>query len=397
MIWLVLREPHSTGTKCLPVSALPRCSGLVLHDSHAEVLALRGFNYWLLSELRKTIEDPGYLSRFIEQSSLEASTSSSGVPGQAPSRPFKLRSSVSIHLFTTEAPCGDASMELLMESMPPGTTEPWEHDGVDESKEILQGRGHFSMLGFVRRKPARADAEPSNSKSCTDKLAIKQFLSIISFPNDLLIEKTDNAFLRTLVVYADQYNETGYRRAFGPEGRLSKVPIHRNFFDISKLPLDFPRFAFDRAVLACATPGQQKPKVTNTTALWIRDTGDKSGGILEVLINGVKQGYKQWETRDGKASVVSRRKLWDLAVTIVEKWKQMTDEVDKLEACLTTGVSTRSIQLQEISDALAQGTYSQAKSTLLRRTSIDVKTHVTTSLGNWNQNEADKNWGRASI
>jgi len=284
-----------------------------------------------------------------------------------------------------------------MESMPPGTTEPWEHDGVDESKEILQGRGHFSMLGFVRRKPARADAEPSNSKSCTDKLAIKQFLSIISFPNDLLIEKTDNAFLRTLVVYADQYNETGYRRAFGPEGRLSKVPIHRNFFDISKLPLDFPRFAFDRAVLACATPGQQKPKVTNTTALWIRDTGDKSGGILEVLINGVKQGYKQWETRDGKASVVSRRKLWDLAVTIVEKWKQMTDEVDKLEACLTTGFSTRSIQLQEISDALAQGTYSQAKSTLLRRTSIDVKTHVTTSLGNWNQNEADKNWGRASI
>lgn len=368
----------------------------MLHDSHAEVLALRGFNYWLLSEIRRVIKDSTYLSPIVELSCSEASTSILGEEGEPLSRPFRLKRSVSIHLFTTEAPCGDASMELLMNSMPPGTAEPWKHEDIDGLKESLQGRGHFSMLGFVRRKPARADAEPSNSKSCTDKLAIKQFLSIIAFPNDLFIEKTDNAYIRTLIVYPDQYNETGYRRAFGPEGRLSRVSLCGKFFDVSKLPQDFPRFAFDRAVLTYASSGQQKPKVTNTTALWIQDPGKEAGGILEVLINGVKQGYKQWEAREGKASVVSRRKLWDLAITIVENWEQMTDKHDKLEIYTTTAHSARSLQLQEISSALIQSTYSQAKSTLLRRTSMDVKAHVTTSLGNWNKIGTDKGWGHIS-
>ncbi|KEF57933.1 uncharacterized protein A1O9_05855 [Exophiala aquamarina CBS 119918] len=280
--------------------------------------------------------------------------------------------------------------------MSPGTAEPWQHEDVNELRQTLQGRGHFSMLGFVRRKPARADAEPSNSKSCTDKLAIKQFLSVIAFPNDLFIEKTDNAYLRTLIVYADQYNETGYCRAFGPEGRLSRISLRGKFFDVSKLPPGFPRFAFDRAVLTCASPGQQKPKVSNATALWVLDPGEGAGGILEVLINGVKQGYKQWEIRERKASVVSRRKLWNMAVTIVDNWRQMIDVHDKLEIYSTTIHSARSIQLQEVWSALVQNTYCQAKSTSLRRTSMDVKAHVTTSLGNWNKNETDKGWARVS-
>lgn len=40
----------ATGMKCLPQSKLPLAKGNVLHDWHAEVLAIRGFNRWLVDE-----------------------------------------------------------------------------------------------------------------------------------------------------------------------------------------------------------------------------------------------------------------------------------------------------------------------------------------------------------
>ena len=40
----------ATGMKCLPVSKVPQANGNVLHDWHAEVLAIRGFNSWILEE-----------------------------------------------------------------------------------------------------------------------------------------------------------------------------------------------------------------------------------------------------------------------------------------------------------------------------------------------------------
>lgn len=309
--------------------------------------------------------------------------------------PFKLKENVSFHLFTTEAPCGDASMELLMDSMPPGTTEPWETDDLERLGPSLQGRGHFSMLGYVRRKPARADADPSNSKSCTDKIAIKQFTSLVAFPTDLLIEKTENAYIQTMIVYADQYNETGYLRAFGPGGRLSNVAQSGKFFEVAKLTHDFPRFAFARAALKVVLPGQQKPKVSNVASLWISHPVGEAGGLLETLVNGVKQGYKQWEDRPAKASVVSRRKLWDLAVELTAIPNPIHDEGDEPKLAPSTLPSTTSLHLEEISMALAQSSYAQAKSASLRSSSNKTKSYITTALGNWHKNEADKDWQRA--
>lgn len=311
------------------------------------------------------------------------------------SSPLKLRENVSFHLFTTEAPCGDASMELLMDSMPLGTAEPWGNDDPEKLGSSLQGRGHFSMLGYVRRKPARADADPSNSKSCTDKIAIKQFTSLIVFPTDLLIEKTENAYIQTMVVYADQYNETGYLRAFGPEGRLSKIAQLGKFFEVAKLSHDFPRFAFARAALKNVLPGQQKPKVSNVASLWISHPVGEGGGLLEILVNGVKQGYKQWEDRPAKASVVSRRKLWDLVVELTAISSQIHNASDEPKLVPSPLPSTISLQLKEISMALAQSSYAQAKSASLRSSSIKTKSYVTAALGNWHNNEEDKDWQRA--
>ncbi|KAI1610616.1 hypothetical protein EDD36DRAFT_421690 [Exophiala viscosa] len=194
----------ATGTKCLAASALPKCRGLVLHDSHAEVLALRGINHWLLREVQAILANPAYQSPFLEAAFETGSANNHQHESQAP---FRLKSQVSVHFFTTEAPCGDASMEILMESLPTGEAQPWPTDHPDIT--ALQGRGHFSMLGYVRRKPARADAEPSLSKSCTDKLSVKQFTSILSFPADLFVQRTINAHIESVIVYADKFNSTG--------------------------------------------------------------------------------------------------------------------------------------------------------------------------------------------
>ena len=382
----------ATGTKCLPASALPKCSGQIVHDSHAEVLALRGFNYWLLIEIRAVVQDPAHQSAFIEYSETQFRDQTSDKHAACSTAPFKLRTDVSIHFFTTEAPCGDASMEILMNSMPPGSTEPWTGSDPADLNMNLQGRGHFSLLGCVRRKPARADAEASNSKSCTDKLSIKQFTSVLAFPSDLFIQTTDNAYIRSLVIFADQYNEVGYSRAFGPCGRLASMADSGRFFAVHPLSPSFPCFPFSKTVHAAELPTTLKPKASNLAVLCISKANFGKFEVQELLVNGVKQGYRQWDQRDGKASVVSRWKLWKLALDVVNVFKESYSRCDIGDMQHSPRPASIAIQLKAISQALSEPTYDQASSTPLRNTRRELKNQITAALGNWHSNEGDDLW-----
>ncbi|EXJ73077.1 uncharacterized protein A1O5_04226 [Cladophialophora psammophila CBS 110553] len=369
----------ATGTKCLSATALPRCQGLVVHDSHAEILALRGFNHWILSELEIILQDPAHQSPYLEFSLQDDA-------GMIQGCPFRLKDNVIIHFFTTVAPCGDASMEILMDSFPSSDATPWPVDS--NTTTLLQGRGYFSQLGYVRRKPARADADPSDSKSCTDKLAVKQFTSILSFPADLLIEKTPNAYIKSIVVYADQYNPVGYQRAFGPEGRLSALKATGLFFTIEPLPADFPRFAFERRLQTSVNSKQSKAKTSNVAALWVQGTGTKSPDVVEVLINGVKQGYKQWDERSAKASVVSRRELWAFGLKIVNLLERL-DIANNPTDIPGRGYISWLGMLQR---GLSASTYEEAESSNLRKSYKERKMRVTRVLDNWPKNAGDSYW-----
>ncbi len=370
----------ATGTKCLSASMLPRCKGLVLHDCHAEVLALRGFNYWLLAEVQQILRSPSYQSPYLD---MDVDGKASDSPQEPP---FKVKDDISIHFLTTEAPCGDASMELLMDSFASDAATPWAVD--DSTSTILQGRGHFSLLGYVRRKPARADAEASLSKSCTDKLAVKQFSSILSFPADLFIRKTPSAYIQSLVVYADQYHSTGYERAFGPSGRLSGLRSLGHFFHIETLPANFPRFAFHKKPQSSSSGPESKSKVSNIATLWVTRTTSEEANIVEVLINGVKQGYKQWDQKSSKASVVSRKKLLQLAISISGLFGHKTSgEHHKLMATYNTVNWLRGIH-----STLSASTYEEAKSSPARAASTHCRTTVTDALCNWTRNTLDGDW-----
>ena len=68
-------------------------------------------------------------------------------------QPYTIRPEIRIHMYCSEAPCGDASMELVMDRQDDATPWPVRCGGDANPNCGMLGRGHFSELGVVRRKP----------------------------------------------------------------------------------------------------------------------------------------------------------------------------------------------------------------------------------------------------
>lgn len=136
-----------TGMKCLPASKLPHLdSGAVLHDWHAEILAIRAFNHFLLQECRQLASCAEYTSLVLRRRQVPEVSEAQG------SQPFSIRKDLRIMMYCSEAPCGDASMELVMEAQDDPSPWPVTSSSAGSMSGLL-GRGSFSQLGVVRRKP----------------------------------------------------------------------------------------------------------------------------------------------------------------------------------------------------------------------------------------------------
>ena len=252
--------------KCLPSNKLPLAKGTILHDWHAEIIAIRALNRYLLDECARISSPPYPTSDFIQPRG----------PGPHTQPPFTIRDDVSIHMYCSEAPCGDASMELTMAAQADAT--PWTsapptlQDDASETNEVsaLRGRSNFSHLGVVRAKPSRPDAPPTLSKSCTDKLALKQTTSLLCSTTSLLISP-QNAYLATLVLPASQYVPQACNRAFSSTGRLKSlrsVPTDTWGTDYAFHPFTVKpttrEFTWSRRALGPA----EKAVPSNVSAVW---------------------------------------------------------------------------------------------------------------------------------
>ncbi|GKZ37965.1 hypothetical protein AbraIFM66950_009828 [Aspergillus brasiliensis] len=345
----------TSGAKCLPTTQLPSSTGLVLHDWHAEILALRAFNYWLLSEIRALIDYERQHQQSPPSSSPSTAKSSpfirrrqqSQTPNNHNEPPFELDPSLKIYLYCTTAPCGDASMELTMAAQDDPT--PWEippsQQNIEEEAGLLSGRANFSQLGIVRRKPARADAPSTKSKSCSDKLALRQVSSLLSRGMSLLVAVTENAYLAGVVMPREEVSETGCVRAWGVDGRMG--PLVSRFKEESSMDgygyHPFRVLSVDMDVVEKLWPygkpqskeAGMKCKPGNISAIWTAapvlggstaagvdryaaENGAKqlpklSGswtGLYETIIGGMKQGYKASVPVGKGASALSRAKMW---------------------------------------------------------------------------------------
>lgn len=150
---------------------------------------------------------------------------------------------------------------------------------------------------------ARADSPITLSKSCSDKLALKQCTSLLSSPVSLLVSP-ENAYIDTLILPSREYRQQACERAFGPAGRMSPVagatwPAGYGFrpFRVETTDVDFhySRRAAGMNLDTC--------KGSNVSAVW-------TPRHQETLINGVLQGRKQTDLKG--ASALSRMQIWHL-------------------------------------------------------------------------------------
>ena len=134
---------------------VPDSVGCVLHDCHAEVLAIRAFNSFLLEECYRMTQDYDYQSPVLERTFYTAKRH----PHFAPilvDYPFTIYPELQIVMYCSEAPCGDASQELVMATQADAT--PWSATASTSSTPRagrLLGREDFGKLGIVRRKPGK--------------------------------------------------------------------------------------------------------------------------------------------------------------------------------------------------------------------------------------------------
>jgi tRNA-specific adenosine deaminase 1 len=218
----------------------------------------------------------------------------------------------------TNAPLGgDASMELTMAAQDDAT--PWDlsslathsnfgtHSSPLISEPQLHGRGYFSALGVVRRKPSRPDAPPTLSKSCSDKIALKQCTSLLSSIASLIIAPS-NAYLTSLVLPNSQYSPAGCTRAFSASGRLKELAgkdwENGYSFNPFEIRITSREFRYSRRQIISAG---DRLVPSNISASW-------TPNHFETLIGGVLQGRKQGDSRG--ASRVCRSSIWKIALKI---------------------------------------------------------------------------------
>ena len=369
--------------KCLPQHKIRLAKGTVLHDWHAEILAIRAFDRFLLDECADlAAKGQGSIGQWVRRRRKGELLSSRGSEeederDQKPfgQQPFTIKDDVSIHMYCSEAPCGDASMELVMAEQVDAT--PWTHDSASASMDNgMLGRGHFDQLGIVRRKPARPDAPQTLSKSCSDKLAFKQCKSLLSSLTSSLIYP-ENAYLSTLVLPEMQYVPEAVERAFGATGRMARVADAKDIrkrwrrwgyrfqsFDVETTTREFEyskRNKTPETGSPAAESVQAAPVPSNISAL---STPQRQ----EILINGVLQGRKQLDPKG--ASCASRKSLWKAA----------------LDVALLAG-------LPNLAEGLKESTYFEVKAGEGLTGREVVKSDVRElALRDWKRNVGDGDW-----
>lgn len=198
-----------SGVKCLNYKNMS-AAGDCVHDMHAEVICRRSFIRFVLQELHRTAT-----TKDSAVFMLNTSTSATF--------PFSLKEGLKFHMYISQAPCGDASMESILAEQTEQQreindakkrkyeeqlqTNHTTHPAIDETNPakksrrhkqqqppldraierrqysqqvilpqefldaltrgtVIRGRNDLQKLGCLRTKPGRVDSEVSISMSC---------------------------------------------------------------------------------------------------------------------------------------------------------------------------------------------------------------------------------------
>ncbi|KAJ7590712.1 adenosine deaminase/editase [Mycena floridula] len=279
-----------TGTKCLPAVKLSM-RGEAVNDSHAEILARRAAIYWLFQEVT------GRTSEWI-------TVNDQGM--------YMLQEGVTLNLYISTPPCGDASMRFLAAFQDPNMAQLKNstiYAPLDVSAESARGRDNYSLFGVLRTKPGRADSPPTLSMSCSDKIASWSFLGIQGALASRLFAPV---YLHRIIIgevpldlqgeVTEDCERALWGRLQGTEGH--EYQLHRP--EISFTSLNFMHARSSRS------PGASS---CNESLSLIAD----SNPLHEVLINGLKRGVSpKHRYRDKSRPRVSKLSLFQLFHAVAE-------------------------------------------------------------------------------
>lgn len=291
----------ATGVKALPNRVREYSEGSIVHDLHAEILAIRLFNWYLLDECFKvSAKDTEYTSKIIEKSQNNRSQ-------------FKLKDNINLALLVTEPPCGDASISYLTETLE--DKEPWKDEAANSSKRqklnsdlpVTRGRTNFDKLGIVRTKPGRSDSVITLSKSCSDKLCLKQLIGVTNAITSLLFP--DSIYLSYLVLPKHKFKEEDINRCFNLrfthklEGQMNIHPLKVIGYSKDDYPFHKPKINF--------------PEVPSQLSL-LHIIPSK---YTQILNNGVKNGafVKNKRPKTNGESIICNKQVYKKAQSLLDQ------------------------------------------------------------------------------
>lgn len=255
-----------TGTKCLAGNESD-FKGRRLHDSHAEIMARRGFLRYLLSN-----DDLFH---------------------QLPNEKMTLKPNISFHFFTTHSPCGDASILT-------------DDQGTGARLINCDGDSMIQTLGHARTKPGRGFR--TLSMSCSDKITR---WNVMGVQGGNLSHIMEPIYLKSYTVLGSPTVATALERA-----------ILRWKFEVALpfIQMSHKVYSVDRHFEYC-----QKPDLSPSACsiVWIDGNIERP---LEVAVNGDRMGLTKKAVEKSNGLLISRK---ELGRQFQEKCKKLKIEVPK--------------------------------------------------------------------
>ncbi|XP_038220145.1 tRNA-specific adenosine deaminase 1 [Zerene cesonia] len=312
-----------TGSKCIGASKMSP-NGNILNDSHAEIIARRGFLLYLYDNIEQCLQNKS--SIFVLNSSM-----------------CTLKPNIDFVFYSSQLPCGDASIipkvetlddqvgDIICSSKRAAIGDVDDDYNCKKSKindihrtgakclensvqdPKLPGKD-YHLLGQVRTKPGRGDR--TLSMSCSDKIARWIHSGIHGSLIDMLL--LEPIYINHFIFGAEvPYCEESLKRAFFTRNitntaKLNSVPC------IYQSTLPFPHIRSEEA---------KKP--APSSIIW------RSNGSFEVAVQGKKLGVtKKNENILGNYLSICKFNLFKKFQSILnenEEWKQRVCGSDQVE------------------------------------------------------------------